>query len=161
MERRLIEAILSVVSLAKEREKFRAYEFLLEKASRYSHSETCSFLSLEGQGSSFSFYGGKKEVVVTNRDLVAFEGPSYVNGKWLVDPLRVIWADWREGGVSIDLEEGTKKYDGRALLGKDVERVLEEEKMSVLGLWINGSFVKLCHCLGMPTEGFEGEFRCF
>ena len=33
--------------------------------------------------------------------------------------------------------------------------------MSVLGLWINGSFVKLYHCLGMPTEGFEGEFRCF
>ena len=144
-----------------ERGKFRAYEFLLEKTSRYSYFETCSFLSLEGQGSSSSFYGGKKELVVTNRDLVAFEGPSYVNGKGLVDPLRVIWADRRERRVLIDLEEETKKYDGRALLAKDVERVLKEEKISVLGLWINGSFVKLCHCLGMPTEGFEGEFRCF
>ena len=51
-----------------------------------------------------------------------------MNGKGLVDPLRVIRVDGRERGVSIDLEEGTKKYDGRAFLAKDVERVLEEEK---------------------------------
>ena len=40
---------------------------------------------------------------------------------------------------------------------KDVERVLEEEEGSVLGSWMNGSFVNLYRCLGMPTEGFEGE----
>ena len=60
-------------------------------------------------------------------------------------------------GVSIDLEEGAKEYDGRALPAKDMERVLEKEEGSVLGSWMNGSFVKLYHCLGMPTEGFEGE----
>ena len=40
---------------------------------------------------------------------------------------------------------------------KDVERGLEEEEGSVLGSWMNGSFLNLYRCLGMPTEGFEGE----
>ena len=95
-------------------------------------------------------------MVVADRDLVAFKGSSFVNGEGSIDPLRVIWVAERKRGVSIDLEKGTKEYDGRVLSTKDVERLLEKE-MSVLGSWMNGSFVKLCCCLGMPTEGFEGE----
>ena len=52
--------------------------------------------------------------------------------------------------------KGSQGVDGRVLPEKDVERLLEKE-MSVLGSWMNVSFVKLCCCLGMPTEGFEGE----
>ncbi|RVW33394.1 Protein TIC 22, chloroplastic [Vitis vinifera] len=76
-------------------------------------------------------------------------------------PLRVIWADENEREVSIDLKKGAKEYDGRVLPKKDVERVLEEEEWSVLGLWMNDSFVKLYYCLSMPTEGFEGEILLF
>lgn len=36
-------------------------------------------------------------------------------------------------------------------------RVSEEDNRSVLGSWMNGDFINLCKCLGMPTEGFEGE----
>ena len=95
-------------------------------------------------------------MVVADRDLVAFKGSSFVNGEGSIDPLRVIWVAERKRGVSIDLEKGTKEYDGRVLSTKDVERLLEKE-MSVLASWMNVSFVKLCYCLGMPTEGFEGE----
>lgn len=27
--------------------------------------------------------------------------------------------------------------------------------MSILDSWMNDNFVKLCRCLGMPTEGFD------
>ena len=46
LERRLVEAILNVASLAKARGKSGADEFLLEETSRYSHSESCFLLSL-------------------------------------------------------------------------------------------------------------------
>ena len=46
LERRLVEAILNVASLAKARGKSGADEFLLEETSRYSHSEFCFFISL-------------------------------------------------------------------------------------------------------------------
>lgn len=58
--------------------------------------------------------------------------------------------------ASIVLEKGVKEYKGGAVPTKDVERVMEE-KMSILDSWMNDNFVKLCHCLGMPTEGFDGE----
>ena len=134
LERRLVEVILGVAPLAEARGKFGPNESLLEEASKYSHSETCSFLSLGGRGSfSFSFCGEKKEVVVADWDLVAFEWPYYVSGEGSIDSLRVIRADGSKRGVSIDMEEGAKEYDGRALPVKDVKRVLEEEEVSVLG----------------------------
>ena len=90
---------------------------------------------------------------VANRELVAFEGPSFVNGEGSVDPLRVIWADGREREAPIVLEEGVKEFEGGEMPTKVVDKVLEEEDRSVLGLWMNGNLVKLCRCLGMPTEG--------
>ncbi|RVW53546.1 hypothetical protein CK203_092382 [Vitis vinifera] len=117
--------VFGVAPLVEARGKSGADESLLEEASRYSHSETCSFPSLL-----LLFVpggGGEKE------------------------------ADGSERVVSIDLEEGAEEYEGRVLPTKDVERVLEEEEGSVLGSWMNGSFVNLYRCLGMPTEGFEGE----
>ena len=80
-----------------------------------------------------------------------------MNGEGSVVLLRVIWVDGSERGVLIDLEKGAKVNGGRAVLAKDVERGLEEEEGSVLGSWMNGSFMNLCRCLGMPTKGFEGE----
>ena len=100
-------------------------------------------------------------MVIVDRDIVEFEGSSFLNREGSVDPLRVIWADENEREVSIDLKKGAKEYDGRVLPKKDVERVLEEEEWSVLGLWMNDSFVKLYYCLSMPTEGFEGEILLF
>ena len=72
-------------------------------------------------------------MVVADWDLVAFEGPYYVSGEGSIDPLRVIRANGSKRGVSIDMEEGAKEYDGRVLPVKNVERVLEEEEVSVLG----------------------------
>ena len=102
-------------------------------------------------------YIKKKDVFVANRELVAFEGPSVVNGEGSIDPLRVIWADGREREAPIVLEEGVKEFEGGEMPTKVVDKVLEEEDRSVLGLWMNGNLVKLCRCLGMPIEGFEGE----
>ena len=94
---------------------------------------------------------------VANRELVVFEGPSFVNGEGSVDPLRVIWAYGKERDAPIFLDEGVKESEGGEMPTKVVEKVLEEEDKGVLGSWMNGSFVKLFRCLGMPTEGFEGE----
>lgn len=80
--------VFGVAPLVEARGKSGADESLLEEASRYSHSETCSFPSLL-----LLFVpggGGEKEVVVADWDLVALKGPSYVNGEGSVDPLRVI-----------------------------------------------------------------------
>lgn len=38
-----------------------------------------------------------------------------------------------------------------------LEGGLNEEEGSTSDSWINNSFVSFYHCLGMPTEGFEGE----
>ena len=95
--------------------------------------------------------------MVVDRGLGPLEGPAFVTGEVSVDPLRVIWVDGSERGVSIDLEKVAKVHGGRVLLTKDVERGLEEEEGSVLDSWMNGSFVNFYHCLGMLTKGFEGE----
>ena len=135
LERRLVEAILSATSLAEAREKSRADEFLLEETFRYSHSKSCFFLSLRVEVLLFLLLsvGGGEEVVVADRDLVVFKGSSFVNGEGSVDPLRVIWVAESERGVSIDLEKGAKEYDGKVLLAKDVERLLEEKKNECFG----------------------------
>ena len=90
-------------------------------------------------------------------DLVAFEGPPLVNGEGRVDPLRIIGADGREREISYDMEKDFKESEGGEMPTEVVGRALEEENRSGLGLWMNGDFVNLCRCLGMPMEGFEGE----
>lgn len=94
---------------------------------------------------------------MANRDLVAFKGPSLANGEGMVDLLRIIGADGRERETLFDLEKGFKEFDGGEMPTKVVGRVSEEDNKSVLGSWMNGDFVKLCWCLGVPTEGFEEE----
>lgn len=94
---------------------------------------------------------------MANRDLVAFEGPSLANGEGMVDLLRIIGADGRERETSFDLEKGFKEFEGGEMSTEVVGRVSKEDNKSVLGSWMNGDFVKLCRCLGVPTEGFEGE----
>ncbi|RVX21021.1 hypothetical protein CK203_002180 [Vitis vinifera] len=134
LEWRLVEVILGALSMAEERGKFIVDESLMEEATK-----------------------GYKAMVVVDRGLGPLEGPTFVTGEVSVDPLRVIWVDGSERGVSIDLEKVAKVHGGRVLLTKDVERGLEEEEGSVLDSWMNGSFVNFYHCLGMLTKGFEGE----
>lgn len=98
---------------------------------------------------------GEKKGYVANRDMVAFERLFYVNGEGIVDLLRIIGVVGREREALFDLEEGFKEFKRGELSTKVVERVLEEDNRSVLGSWMNDNFVKLCRCLGMPTEGFE------
>lgn len=100
---------------------------------------------------------GEKKRYVANRDMVAFERLFYVNGEGIVDLLRIIGVVGREREALFDLEERFKEFKGGELPTKVVERVLEEDNRSVLGSWMNDNFVKLCRCLGMPTEGFDGE----
>lgn len=100
---------------------------------------------------------GEKKEFVANQDLVAFDGPSLTNEEGMVDLLRIIGADGREKETSFDLEKGFKKFEGREMPTEVVGRVSEEDNRSVLGSWMNGNFVKLCRCLGMPTKGFERE----
>lgn len=91
LERRLVEVILGAALLAEVSGKSRADESLLEESSRYSLFKPRSFLSFGGWGSSsFSFFGREKVMVVANRDFVALEGPSFVNGEGSVVLLRVI-----------------------------------------------------------------------
>ena len=94
---------------------------------------------------------------MVDRDLVAFEGPPLVNGEGRVDPLRIIGADGREREISYDMEKDVKESEGGEMPTEVVGRASEEENRSGLGLWMNGDFVNLCRCLGMPMEGFEGE----
>lgn len=81
----------------------------------------------------------------------------FVNGKEMVDLLRIIGVVGREREASFDLEEGFKEFEGGELPIEVVERVLEEDNKSVLGSWMKGNFVKLCRCLGILTKGFEEE----
>ncbi|RVW76027.1 hypothetical protein CK203_055303 [Vitis vinifera] len=140
--------------------KTGADEALLEEVSRYSLPENCSLLSFGDRGllsSSSSFCGEKNEDVMAVRDLVALEGPYVVNEEGRADPLRIIEVDGREREISFDMEKNIKGSKGGEMTVEVTGRVSEEDNRSVLGSWMNGDFINLCKCLGMPTEGFEGE----
>ena len=91
------------------------------------------------------------------RDLVALEGPYVMNEEGRADPLRIIEADGRERDISFDIEKNIKESKGGEMMVEVTGRVTEEDNRRVLGSWMNGDFIKLCKCLGMPTVGFEGE----
>ena len=132
----------------------------MEEVSRYSLPENCSLLSFGDRGllsSSSSFCGEKNEDVMAVRDLVALEGPYVVNEEGRADPLRIIEVDGREREISFDMEKNIKGSKGGEMTVEVTGRVSEEDNRSVLGSWMNGDFINLCKCLGMPTEGFEGE----
>ncbi|KAL6330841.1 hypothetical protein AAG906_009269 [Vitis piasezkii] len=119
------EAILSVVLLAKERGKFRAYESLLEEASRYSHFETCSFLSLEGQGSSSSFVEGKKRWWLLTETLWRSRG----------HPIKVIKALIKDQNVDLVCLQETKMQEmsERIVRSLGVGRCLDWEAVNLRG----------------------------
>ena len=126
-------------------------ESLLEEASRYSYS-TGSFCALgeKGVGGLFFFFsflwdgwgfgGGKRNYDVT----VGLGGSS---GELAVDPLSVILVD----------EMGKEKEGFGAFAKKALRKGTMEEERGVIEFWSNSCLAKFCHCLGMPTEGVEGE----
>ena len=160
-ESRLVEAIVCAALWAEAGGKIRADEALLEEVSRYSLPENCSLLSFGDRGhlssSSFSFCREKNEDFMSIRDLVALEGPYLVNEEGMADPLRIIEAGGREREISFGMEKNIKESKGGEMSIEVMGRVSEEDNRSVLGSWMNGDFINLCKCLGMPTEGFEGE----
>ena len=159
-ELRLIEAIVGAALWTEGGGKTGADEALLEEVSRYSLPENRSLLSFRDRGllsSSSSFCGEKNEDVMAVRDLVALEGPYVVNEEGRADPLRIIEVDGREREISFDMEKNIKGSKGGEMTVEVTGRVSEEDNRSVLGSWMNGDFINLCKCLGMPTEGFEGE----
>lgn len=74
-------------------------------------------------------------------DLVAREG------ELMVDPLQVILVEEGGNGLEGGDSSPTKKVG--------VELVKEEREGGES--WKYSCLVPLCQCLGMPTEGFEGE----
>ena len=77
----------------------------------------------------------------------------------LMDPLRVILVDGREmKGSSYSskelgiIEEVLEDFSKRA-----IREDLEEGEEAGTHSWSSSCLAKFSHCIGMPTEGFEGE----
>ena len=54
-------------------------------------------------------------------------------------------------------EVGNGQGVGGSCLMKEVNDGLVEEEGGVVESWKDSCLVQFCHCLRMPTEGFEGE----
>ena len=125
-----------------------AHACLMEKASRYSILSPSSFCIWRGQNSSSSpFSGVERPLVKVKEGQGAIVKLKESEKELSVNPLRVLLVEER------DFEKG----DGGSIPKREVgDGVVEEEGKDVES-WRYNCLAKFCHCLGMPTKGFEGE----
>ena len=76
-----------------------------------------------------------------------------------MDPLRMIMADGREAEVlgSPGMALGTVGKEVDKVVGWDNQEIMEERNEVGEQCWQSSCLARFSRCLGMPTEGFEGE----
>ena len=135
-------------------------EALMEEASKDTTSyPRALFLLGKWDFSSFSILSRRDGVIVATDGSRGRDCSLKTVGGADLDPLRMILADGREAEVSgfsgmanEAVEEEIKDVSERAF-----QEVMEEGNEAGEPCWQSSCLAKFSRCLGMPTEGFEGE----
>ena len=135
-------------------------EALMEEASRYTGYHPCSLFSSGKRDFSSSSTSPGQDGVIIIIDGGSERGCcSEAVGGADLGPLRVILADGKEAevfGLS-RRANGVVEEVIEDVLKRVIQEVVEERDEVGEPCWHSSCLAKFSRCLGMPTEGFEGE----
>ena len=89
----------------------------------------------------------ERALVIVEENHILIGELMHREGELTVNPLRVLLAE----------EEGIGQGVGDSLMSLEAGFGVPKEEGGNLESWKFSCLEKFCHCLGMPTEGFEGE----
>ena len=129
------------------------------------HDSSPSFLGKRDLSSSSSLSGLDRALVTNGRDLTRSNQGCVLEADALplMDPLRVILVDGRvtEGSSYSSKELGIVEEASEDFSERAIQEDLVEGEEAGTHSWSSSCLAKFSHCIGMPTEEFEGEILTF